>query len=131
MTPDESKAHEKALGALIAASLRSPLNEPEVTEQDIKRFVEQSVTLNAEDKAALEKAEPEFLTSVAKILIGTSPPDDDCIEANDGSECKEPYLAMNRKNAVNEFTELTDSALDRKRKEMLARIKQKKGHGGA
>ena len=37
----------------------------------------------------------------------------------------EKFVAMNRKNTANEFSQLTESELDRKRKEMLEKLKKK------
>ena len=68
MTPENDMAQEQALEALIAASLRAPGNQPEVTENELKRFVEQQVTLTTEDEAALEKAKPALKRQVLSIL---------------------------------------------------------------
>lgn len=70
MTPENDTAQEQALEALIAASLRAPGKQPEVTENELKRFVEQQVTLSAEDEAALEKAKPNLKRQVLDILRG-------------------------------------------------------------
>ncbi|HUS34342.1 MAG TPA: hypothetical protein VM680_03220 [Verrucomicrobiae bacterium] len=68
MTPDKAKAHEKAVEALIGASLRAPDKETEITEQEIDRYVSQGVTLRADDKAALDKSKPALFREIAKIL---------------------------------------------------------------
>ncbi len=70
MTPENDKAQEQALEALIAASLRAPGKQPELTENEIKRFVEQRVTLSAEDEAALERAKPNLKRQFRDILRG-------------------------------------------------------------
>ncbi len=67
MTPENDTAQEQALEALIAASLRAPGKQP-VTENELKRFVEQQVTLSAEDEAALQKAKPTLKKQVLFIL---------------------------------------------------------------
>ena len=56
MTPKNAKAQEKAIEALIAASLRAPKKETELTHEEISRYVDQRVTLSQEDKVALEKS---------------------------------------------------------------------------
>src|SRR6266404_1829391 len=63
-------AQEQALEALIAASLRPPGQQPDVTGDEIKRFVDQQVTLSAEDEAALAKAKPSLNRAIGKILNG-------------------------------------------------------------
>jgi hypothetical protein len=68
MTPENVRAQEQALEALIAASLRAPGQLPEVTENELTRFVEQRVTLSADDEAALEKAKPDLKRQVRDIL---------------------------------------------------------------
>ncbi len=68
MTPENVRAQEQALEALIAASLRAPGNLPEVAENELTRFVEQRVTLSAEDEAALQKAKPDLKRQVRDVL---------------------------------------------------------------
>ena len=68
MTPENDTAQDQALEALVAASLRAPGKEPEVTENELKRFVKQQVTLSAEDQAALEKIKPTLKRQVLGIL---------------------------------------------------------------
>jgi len=70
MTPDKAKAHEKAIEALIGASLRAPDKETEIAEEEINRYVSQGVTLRAEDKAALNESKPALFREIAKILEG-------------------------------------------------------------
>jgi len=65
MIPENDNAQEQALEALIAASLRPPGTQPEITEDEIRRFVDQQVTLSAEDEAALTKAKPNLMRSLA------------------------------------------------------------------
>ena len=83
MTPENDKAEDKALEALIAASLRCPDKEPEITEEEINRFVKQKVTLSAEDKAALAASKPELIRSVRRILRGDAASDKDCVHSPD------------------------------------------------
>jgi hypothetical protein len=79
MTPQNVRAHEKALEALVAASLRCPGKPPEITGNEIRRFVEQKVTLSAEDEAALAKSKPSLMRAVGNILKGNTEPDEDCV----------------------------------------------------
>ncbi len=68
MTPENVRAQEAALEALVAASLRCPDTLPDITENEITRFVEQQVTLRAEDEAALAKSKPGLFKTIEKIL---------------------------------------------------------------
>lgn len=70
MTPEQAKAQEKAIEALIGASLRAPDRETEITDEEIERYVEQHVTLSSEDKAALEKSKPDLMRTIGTILRG-------------------------------------------------------------
>jgi hypothetical protein len=127
MTPDNAKAQEKAIEALIAASLRAPSKETEVTDEEISRYVDQHVTLSSEDEAALEKGKPGVMQAIKKILQGNEQEDYDCTARPSKAERSEQFVAMNRKNTANEFSQLTESELDRKRREMIEKIKKKQG----
>lgn len=70
MTPKNATAQEKAVEALIAASLRAPGKETEVTHEEISRYVDQHVTLSSDDKAALEKSKPGVMQAIKDILLG-------------------------------------------------------------
>src|ERR1043166_7307072 len=80
MTPKNDKARETAVEALCAASLRCPDNEPEITEEEISRFVEQKVTLSPEDKAALAGSKADLMHAIGKILRGNAQTDEDCVK---------------------------------------------------
>jgi hypothetical protein len=124
MTQENTRAQEIAIEALIAASLRVPDEGTEVTEEEINRFVNQQVTLNQEDEAALERSKPQAMQAISEILKGKE--QINCINKTRSSKAEKlEFAAMNRKNATNEFSALTDSELDRKRKEMIEKIKQK------
>ena len=69
MTPQNATAQEKAIEALIGASLRAPDKETEVTKEEVSRYVEQRVTLSSEDKAALEKSKPGVMQAIKSILL--------------------------------------------------------------
>jgi hypothetical protein len=68
MTPENVNAQEQALEALVAASLRAPGKQSDVTESELRRFVDQQVTLSVEDEAALTKAKPNLKQQVRDIL---------------------------------------------------------------
>lgn len=70
MTPKNATAQDKAVEALIGASLRAPAKETEVTQEEINRYVDQHVTLNSEDRSALEKSVPGVKQAIKDILLG-------------------------------------------------------------
>ena len=131
MTPENAKAQKKAIEALIAASLRAPSKETEVTEEEISRYVDQRVTLSPEEEAALEKSKPALMQSIKGILQGNEQEDEDQAARPSRAERNELCTAMNRKNSANEFSELTESELDRKRREMLEKLRRQKGRAGS
>jgi len=72
MTPENDNAQDRALEALVAASLRAPGEQSDVTESEIRRFVEQRVTLSVEDEAALIKAKPSLKKQIHELLQQTA-----------------------------------------------------------
>lgn len=68
MTPEQAKAQQDALEALIAASLLAPNKETEVTDEAIGRYLAQRVTLSVEDATALEGAKRNVQQAVSDIL---------------------------------------------------------------
>jgi hypothetical protein len=59
---------------LVAASLRAPGAQPPPSENELGRFVDQNVTLSAEDEAALERARPALKRKFRATLQGPSRP---------------------------------------------------------
>lgn len=104
MPPKNATAQEKAVEALIAASLRAPDKEAEVTKDEISRYVDQRVTLSSEDKAALENSK-SGLMQIIKCLLGS--------EQNDHASAARPPMAEraersesgHKRTATNEFVE--------------------------
>lgn len=70
MTPENAKARDKAIETLIVASLRAPATEPEVTEEEINRYLDQTVTLSSEDEAALQASRHKLRKTIGRILHG-------------------------------------------------------------
>lgn len=68
MTPENAKTHDTALEALIAASLRIPDKESELSEEEISRYLDQCITLNSEDEAALEKSKTKLIRKMKGAL---------------------------------------------------------------
>jgi hypothetical protein len=104
MTPKDSTANEKAIDALIAASLRWSEKQTDLTEEDIRRFLEQQVTLSSEDEAALEKSKSALLRAIRDILQG-SEQEGDCCHCSSESENKEHSQLSTHQKASAEFVE--------------------------
>jgi hypothetical protein len=104
MTKENDNAQEKALEALITASLRCPDMPRDITEEEIRRYVEQQVTLSAEDEAALEKSKPGLMRSIRDILQGNEQ-EDDCLARPSGAERAERIVSLPSRRATDEFVE--------------------------
>lgn len=105
MTPKNATAQEKAVEALIAASLRAPAKETEVTQEEISRYVNEHVTLNSEDKAALEKSMPGVKQAIKDILFGNEQEKQPSAARPEKAERAELQTQPKRKSASNEFVE--------------------------
>ena len=105
MTPEKAKAQDEAIEALIGASLRAPDKETEVTDEVISRYVDQRVTLSAEDKAALEKSKPGLLQAIKTILQGNEQENPDCTARPEKAERVQSSEVIARRNAPDEFVE--------------------------
>ncbi|MGH8094614.1 MAG: hypothetical protein ACREIF_14275 [Chthoniobacterales bacterium] len=68
MTPKDANANDQAIEALVAASLREPDKETELTEEETCRYVDQRVTLSLEDEEALRKSKAGVIQKIADIL---------------------------------------------------------------
>lgn len=104
MTPEKAKAQEKAIEALIGASLRAPDKETEVTDEEISRYVDQHVTLSSEDKSALESSKSSALQAIKHILQGNEQ-EHDCPTRPSKAERTEQPIPVKRKNTTDEFIE--------------------------
>jgi len=105
MTPKNATAQEKAVEALIAASLRAPDKETEVTQEEISRYVDQHVTLSSEDKAALEKSKPGVMQAIKNILLGNEQEDHAVAARSEKAERAKHSAPSSRRKASNEFVE--------------------------
>ena len=119
MKNDKAESREElALDALLAAALRQPEEAP-VTDEEIAEFLNSETPLSEEAKAALKKLGPEVVSHLVQreAEAGT-------LETYDVS--KMPlYAAMNRKHATGQHDPETEEELERKRREILARLKKK------
>ncbi len=105
MTAKRETPDERALEALAAASLRCPDELPDITDDEIKRFVEQKVTLSNEDEAALAKSKPQLLQAVNEILLGNKQNDHDCTARPEKAERVQSFEATIQRGAPDEFVE--------------------------
>jgi hypothetical protein len=105
MTPKNATAQDKAVEALIAASLRAPGKETEVTHEEISRYVDQHVTLSSEDKAALEQSKPRVMQAIKNILLGNEQETQAPAARPSKAECAEHSMPTTRRRASKEFVE--------------------------
>lgn len=108
MTPKNATAQDQAVEALIAASLRAPAKETEVTQEEISRYVDQHVTLNSEDKAALEQSKSGTLQAIKDILLGSKQDDHTTAARPDKAERADDIESNHlntTKTATSEFVE--------------------------
>jgi hypothetical protein len=105
MTPKNATAQGNAVEALIAASLRAPDKEAEVTTEEISRYVEQRVTLSSEDKAALEESKPGALQAIKSILLGDEQEDHNSAARPSRAERAERFVPVSQRSASDEFVE--------------------------
>jgi len=105
MTPKNATAQDKAVEALIGASLRAPAKETEVTQEEISRYVDQHVTLNSEDRAALEKSAPGVKQAIKDILLGNQQEVQTTAARPEKAERADCQTQAKRKTATSEFVE--------------------------
>lgn len=121
MKNDKPESREEmALDALLAASLRQPEEAP-VTDEEIGVFSESKAPLSEEAKAALKHIGPD---AVRRLVL--SQDQAETTEMDDVASAP-LYAAMNRKNAAGQHNPKTEEELENKRKEILARLRQKWG----
>ena len=117
MQIDGSKREERALDALIAASLRLVDSGREVTEDEIRPFIEGEVQLQPEDERAIEMLGTNVIENITRGQCSGSHAKD--CDAGDIEDLSPLCVAMNRKNAQNKLDEVTRKEIERKRRELL------------
>lgn len=106
------------MDALLAAALRQPEEAP-VTDEEIAEFLKSKTPLSEEAKAALKKLGPDVVGRLVRPESGAQTTETD-------EQAMTPlYAAMNRKNAAGQHNPKTEEELERKRREILARLKKK------
>ncbi len=125
-TPSQPDREDRAIDALIAAALRhGELNAP--TDEEIQKFLANVPPVSPEGKAALDALGPDI---VRRITQASSRPSPSARAAQAEEELSPLYMAMNRKNASGEMDARTKEELEKKRKEALERIRNRKKQRG-
>lgn len=123
-TPQQDR-EDRAVDALIAAALRhAELNEP--TDEEIQKRLANTPPVSPEGKAALDALGPNVVQRIMKTSPARPSP---VIAVNADEEMTALYSAMNRKNASGEMDSRTKEELEKKRKEAIERIKDRKKQG--
>lgn len=121
MNNEKNNREEQALDALMAAALRQP-EETEPTKDETKKFLRKPKSISAEAKRALEKLGPDV---VERLIFGQAAEQAQETELVDTGL----YAAMHRKNKTGKYDPKTEAELEKKRKEILQRLKKKRQGG--
>lgn len=115
---DNSKQREdKAVQALISAALH--IGDADVTAEEIRPFLCGEVVLSAEDEAALKRLESPLESARMQTNL---PPENEAVESAE-------FMALHRKQPGQGFSQKTEEEIKRKREELLAELRKKKGAG--
>lgn len=106
---------DKAAEALITASLH--VWDHEISPEQIKRYLNDDVSLSETDEVALSHLGENPLKSKASPGLRTDPEVPDTTEA---------LLALHRKKPVEGFSEKTEKEIERKREEVRKRIVERR-----
>jgi uncharacterized protein YecA (UPF0149 family) len=120
---DDPKANreERAVDALITGALHS-WSPKDVSEAEVNEFLSSNVELTESEKAALKRVHEQFLAGQTN-----AEPSNEFIEEQ---TMESPYMAMNRENAKDQVAAETRQEVERKRAELLAKLKAKKRSAG-
>jgi hypothetical protein len=117
---------DRAVDALIAAALRqAEFNEP--TDEEIQRFLANVPPLSPAGKAALNASGTDIVQRITRA--SASRPNTGRVAPVE-EDVSPLYMAMNRKNASDEMDASTKEELEKKRREALERIKNRKKKRG-
>jgi hypothetical protein len=113
---DETKDREdKAIQALISAALH--VGDEEVADQEIQKHLRPNVTLSAQNEAALQRAGRNPLATVPRLSASPEPQPAEV----------EAFMALHRKRPAGGFSARTEEEIKKKREELLAKLRQRKG----
>jgi hypothetical protein len=105
MNQENANTHDEAIEALIVASLRAPDKEADLTDEEIRRYVDQRVTLSSEDEAALESSKVDVMREIAGILQGSEADKADCAISKPTAMSSKPSTPAKRSLPPEEFIE--------------------------
>lgn len=113
----KSNREEKAVDALITGALHS-WRPKEVSDTEVNEFLASKVELTDSEKSALSRVHEQFRSGDS---VNDVPTDSVLRETMES-----PYMAMNRENAKDQAPAETREEVDRKRAELLAKLKAKR-----
>ena len=117
----KSNREERAIDALITGALHSwsPKN---VSEAEVNEFLSTGVDLTESEKSALKRVHAQFLAGQTNVKPANEFIGEQVMES--------PYMAMNRENEKDQVGAETREEVERKRAELLAKLKTKKRSTG-
>ena len=115
---DIHRKEEVALDALITASLRCA--EAEISEAEVAEFGDPHVVLLPDDEAAIQERSADEIFASRRACQPVAKSQSSVAEEN------ALFMAMNRKNAGDTHSEESQKELDRKRQEILEKLKSRK-----
>ncbi|MCX6895998.1 MAG: hypothetical protein NTZ16_10975 [Verrucomicrobia bacterium] len=117
----KSNREERAVDALITGALHS-WSSMNVSEAEVNEFLSTNLELTESEKAALKRVHGQFLSGQTSAEPASEIISDQAMES--------PYMAMNRENAKDQVAAETREEVERKRAELLAKLKAKKRSAG-
>lgn len=114
-----NKREEDALAALISASLH--LTGDHVSDEEVELFLKHSHDLPPEYMAALDALGANIVEGLAASVAGFSSAGKPSAYVRD--QVSELHTAMNRKNAEDRHSQKTEEELERRRREILDKLK--------
>ena len=121
MSDIQNQSRGKGLDALINRALHS-WSPKDVSEAEVNEFLSGNVELTESEKATLKRVHEQFLAGQT-----SAEPSNEFIEEQ---TMESPYMAMNRENAKDQVAAETRLEVERKRAELLAKLKAKKHSAG-
>jgi len=121
MNNEKNNREDQALDALMAAALRQP-EEVEPSAEEIKKFLQRPKPISAEAKRALQKLGPNVVERLILAQTSTQGQESELVDTG-------LYAAMHRKNKSGKHDPKTEAELEKKRKEILEKLKKKRQGG--
>ena len=113
---NNSRREEKAVQALISAALH--VRDTDVTADEIRPYIANEVHISDADEAALRK--------IGARPLSKGTPHEAEQQLEEAVESEE-FMALHRKKPGKGFSQMTEDEIKRKREELLAKLKKKKG----